>query len=300
MPKIYVPPIKCQGIKTKLVSWIIAATQGVDYERWIEPFMGSGVVGFNLRPQRALFCDRNVHLIGFYNAIKTNRLTPTLAGEFLEDEGAKLSQIGEAHYYSIRDRFNKTQHPLDFLFLNRACFNGVIRFNRQGKFNVPFGHKPNRFAKSYITKIVNQIKYVQSALQYYDWEFRLCDFKDCIKEASESDLIYCDPPYAGRHTDYYNNWSEQDEMDLSKLLKSTRAKFLLSTWHSNQYRENPAIHTAWKDFSFITREHFYYVGASERNRNPMIEALVLNYSSTLAKPVQSQKPQYSALNLFGV
>ncbi|MEM6966554.1 MAG: DNA adenine methylase, partial [Bacteroidota bacterium] len=57
-----VPPIKSQGIKTKLVEWIAANIEDVEYDRWIEPFMGTGVVGFNIRPKRALMCDSNPHL----------------------------------------------------------------------------------------------------------------------------------------------------------------------------------------------------------------------------------------------
>lgn len=52
-----VPPIKCQGIKTKLVPWIKAIVPDDFDGRWIEPFMGSGVVAFNLRPKRALLAD---------------------------------------------------------------------------------------------------------------------------------------------------------------------------------------------------------------------------------------------------
>jgi DNA adenine methylase len=49
------------------------------------------------------------------------------------------------------------------------------------------------------------------------------------------------PPYIGRHVDYDNSWGEKDEQDLSDLLNATQAKFILSTWHSNRYRRNPAI-----------------------------------------------------------
>jgi len=57
--KIFVSPIKCQGIKTKLVSWIKDNLGELMYDRWIEPFMGSGVVGFNVRPQNAIFAESN-------------------------------------------------------------------------------------------------------------------------------------------------------------------------------------------------------------------------------------------------
>jgi DNA adenine methylase len=262
------------------VQWIVEHVSLSDSQRWIEPFMGSGVVGFNLRPRSAIFSDINPHLINFYNAIKLGEITAASARSFLEHEGLLLEQRGDSHYYAVRERFNQSGDPLDFLFLNRASFNGVIRFNRQGLFNVPFGHKPQRFSKAYVTKIVHQIEYVANAVRHYDWEFRCSDFRDLIKNAQAGDFIYCDPPYVGRHTDYFNSWSDSDEQNLYELLSKTQAKFILSTWHSNHYRTNLALDKYADDFLMLTREHFYHVGANEENRNPMLEAIILNYTPT--------------------
>src|SRR4030066_1254179 len=157
---VKVPPLKCQGIKTKLTEWIKDRAALEEPSTWFEPFMGSGVVGFNVRPQKAIFSDINPHIVNFYNAIKDGSITAGVAKEFLEHEGEILQKQGESYYYEVRERFNKESKPLDMLFLNRACFNGVMRFNKKGIFNVPFGHKPERFARSYVTKITNQIKYV--------------------------------------------------------------------------------------------------------------------------------------------
>jgi DNA adenine methylase len=278
MKKIIIPPIKCQGIKSKLAGWILEFVKFQKDEKWIEPFMGSGVVGFNLQPAKALFCDINPHLINFYNSIKNGEITSKIAREFLEKEGALLKEKGESYYYFIRERFNETKDSLDFLFLNRACFNGVMRFNRKGFFNVPFGHKPERFAKAYVTKICNQIEKVEKATRNFDWQFVCQDFRKTISEVEETDWVYCDPPYFGRHIDYFNSWNETDEKDLFDLLEETSAKIILSTWHSNQYRENLELEKYNKAFEIVTKNHFYHVGASEINRNPMLEALVLNYA----------------------
>lgn len=275
--KVNVPPIKCQGIKTKLVPFINHIVNWDYSGTWIEPFVGSGVVGFNILPQKAVFSDSNPHIINFYNAIKTGDITAKTARAFLELEGKHLSVQGADYYYKIRERFNEEGSPLDFLFLNRSCFNGMIRFNRSGGFNVPFGHKPNRFSPAYVTKIVNQISYVQEAIKFNDWEFIHQDFQQSIFQANELDFIYCDPPYIDRHADYYNSWGDEFEKQLHALLSKTPAKFILSTWHSNQYRENTYIDSLWSDFNIITREHFYHVGAKEKNRKPMLEALVMNY-----------------------
>ena len=279
--KIYVPPIKCQGIKTKLVQWIKEHAAPPFHGRWIEPFTGSGVVGFNVRPAIAVFSDINPHIINFYNAIKNGHVTAAKAKGFLEKEGILLTQKGEAHYYEVRARFNAMHDPFDFLFLSRACFNGVIRFNKKGRYNVPFGHKPERFAKAYVTKITNQIKYVESAIKQYDWTFVCADFRAVLQEVRGHDFLYCDPPYIGRHTDYYNAWSDKDEEELFHQLSITPAKFILSTWHSNKYRHNALLEKHATRFTVLTKEHFYHVGANEDNRNAILEAIVLNYSSDI-------------------
>jgi DNA adenine methylase len=284
--KVFVPPIKCQGIKTKLVPWIKSILADVKGQ-YIEPFMGSGVVGFNIRPQNAIFNDINPHIINFYNSIKSNEIIPNIARKFLEKEGSILKEKKDDHYYKIRERFNKDFEPLDFLFLSRSCFNGMIRFNRKGEFNVPFCHKPDRFSKSYITKIINQIDYVNKAIKYYDWSFINMTFSEVIKSASDSDLIYCDPPYIGRHVDYFNSWDEDDENRLFELLKNTESKFILSTWHSNKYRENSYFNSLWSQFNHTFKDHFYHVGAKETNRNSMKEALVYNFESDKYKSGES-------------
>jgi DNA adenine methylase len=286
---VKVPPLKCQGIKTKLAEWIKDHSAFENGGTWFEPFMGSGVVGFNVRPTRAVFADINPHIINFYNAIKHGEITSSIAREFLEREGSQLQDKGESHYYEIRERFNQSSNSLDMLFLNRACFNGVMRFNRKGQFNVPFGHKPERFAKAYITKIANQIKYVEQTTSQYDWQFVCTDFRKIIPDAGQGDFIYCDPPYIGRHVDYFNSWSDDDEQELYDLLSATPAKFILSTWHSNRYRSNPAIEKYANHFTILTREHFYHVGANEENRNPMLEAIVLNYNPLLPVELEVEK-----------
>jgi DNA adenine methylase len=275
--KIFVPPIKIQGIKTKLVEWIINQINFEIKGKWIEPFMGSGVVGFNIRPKRAVFADKNPHIINFYNAIKSKEITSKKVEMFLKIEGEKLRKKGEEYYYEVRDRFNKFQDPLDFLFLNRSCFNGVIRFNSKGEFNTPFGKNPNRFTKAYITKIVNQVRYVEELIHRYDWIFIAQDFRITITEAEKDDFLYCDPPYIGRHTNYFDIWTEKDEYDLYELLSRFEGKFMLSTWYKNKYRENEYIKRFWSKFNLITRNHFYHVGGKEINRNPIIEALVINF-----------------------
>src|SRR2546421_4039722 len=101
-----VPPLKCQGIKTKLVGEINRFAQSQDFERWVEPFCGSCVVALNVQPKTALLSDSNLHIIRLYQEIQNGNLTPAKAKSFLTEEGEKLRAGGEAYYYAVRERFN--------------------------------------------------------------------------------------------------------------------------------------------------------------------------------------------------
>jgi DNA adenine methylase len=276
--RVITPPIKGQGIKTKLVPWIKSITPSVR-GRWIEPFLGTGVVAFNSGFQEALLCDINPHVIKFYNEIKDLKITSRSVRDYLEREGSLLKNShdnGYAHFRVVRDRFNQSNDPLDFLFLSRAGFNGIMRFNRNGKWNVPFCKKPDRFSPAYITKIVNQVNNVACVINP-KWSFLVGDFKQSILQATKNDIIYCDPPYIGRCVNYYGGWSEKDEQMLFNLLLSTPARFILSTWHHDVYRINPFIKKFWSKFNMVTKDHFYFVGGETRNRTSVVEALVFNF-----------------------
>jgi DNA adenine methylase len=274
--KVFVPPIKSQGIKTKLVEWISKNVDDVHYDRWVEPFMGTGVVAFNIRPKRALLCDSNPHLISFYKAIQSKEITSGLVRKYLTEEGEKLLNSNGQYYYDVRKRFNSQGHPLDFLFLSRSCFNGMMRFNGKGGFNVPFCKKPNRFAQSLITKITNQVDNISQIIDVGEYEFKNQDFKETVREIKSNDLVYSDPPYIGRHVDYFDSWSEEEEKTLNHYLVDSNAKFILSTWLSNKYRTNEYVFSIWKDCTISTKEHFYHVGGKETNRNAVYEALLSN------------------------
>lgn len=274
--KIFVPPIKSQGIKTKLVEWISSNVNEIQFDRWVEPFMGTGVVGFNIRPKKALLCDSNPHLISFYKAIQSKEITSGIVKKYLTEEGKELLDSNGQYYYDVRKRFNSNGNPLDFLFLSRSCFNGMMRFNGKGGFNVPFCKKPNRFAQALITKITNQVENISQIIDFGEYEFKNQDFKTTLGEIRSSDLVYSDPPYIGRHVDYFDSWSEEEEFLLNKGLKDSKASFILSTWLSNKYRTNEYVFSIWNDCSISTKEHFYHVGGKESNRNAVYEALLSN------------------------
>lgn len=273
--KVHVPPIKTQGIKTKLVPWIARCAPFDAGTVWVEPFMGSGVVGFNLASRRALFSDTNVHIIDFYRSIQDGELTAVSCRKFLESEGTRLKSRGGDYYYEVRDRFNESHDPYDFLFLNRSCFNGLMRFNRQHRYNVPYGHNDNRFSKAYITKIVNQLDYVQRRIADNDWTFQVAPFEDAIAAAPNGSFIYCDPPYIGLTSTYYDSWDEEKETRLHDSLMKSGRKFMVSSWGSNDYRSNGLIESLLADCHVASANHAYIVNGKHK---PVVEVLLTNYT----------------------
>ena len=267
-----------------MVPWIndLILQSGIAAEsNWIEPFFGTGVVGFN-SPLCGNYIvgDTNPYIIDFYSQVQSGNITSSSMRLYLEKESAVLSQSdenGNAYYKIVRERFNKEHNPYDFIFLSRAGFNGMMRFSKKGDWNIPFCKKPNRFSSAYITKICNQVEAISQIIKKKTWAFNNLDFEKTIELAQAGDLIYCDPPYFGRYADYYNGWTESDEERLFSALSRTKANFILSTWHHNEFRSNKMIDKYWSRFQVKTREHFYHNGGKIENRHAMEEALVFNF-----------------------
>jgi DNA adenine methylase len=130
-----------------------------------------------------------------------------------------------------------------------------------------------------------------------DWVFQVSDWRKTMAQAQEGDFVYLDPPYIGRNTDYYNNWTETDAIELAQTAQNLPCGFALSMWLENKYRKNEHIETHWNGLEIRTFAHFYHVGASEDLRNEMQEALVLpmknsNKNSIIPKNNDNPIAQY--------
>lgn len=276
--KPLIPPIKRQGIKTKIIPDILHILQAIPHDFdgvWIEPFLGSGSVLFNVAPQKARVYDKNKHIIHFYQGIQNGTITSQKVRDFLEFHGQKLQEQGKAYYLQMRTEFNQNGDPLYFLFLNRSDFNGMIRFNRKDEFNVPFYQKPNLFSKAYITKICNQVDAVEKVMQGKDWQFIWGDWKEAFENACSTDWIYLDPPYIDRDTSYGGEWPESEAKLLTNYAHQTPATVCLSMWKENKFRENTHLMECWSDFKWVPIAHFYHLGGHNDNRHPIIEVLAI-------------------------
>lgn len=179
--------LKWAGGKTQLLPKLIEL--GIyGGRRYVEPFVGSGVVALNMPHEKIIIADTNPGVIALWNQIKNNK-------EFIADAAHYFNERynnNEEMYYIIRDEFNHstTNYFLAaaFLYLNKHCFNGLCRFNSKGEFNVPYGHyKVNpKFP-------LNELEV--AAYMTQRMEIRECSFTDTFALIKKHDMVYCDPPY---------------------------------------------------------------------------------------------------------
>lgn len=216
--------LRWAGSKKKLLPHLIKYYSS-DYNRYLEPFVGSGQLFFNLPVKNALLSDVNPDLIKMYNTLKSNHKNVY----YYLSGFAK----GKEEYYKIReDGFNSTDDALNaakFIYLNTYCFNGLYRTNLSGKFNVPYSEGSGKMIElPELEKIVDYL---------HKGKFINGDFENVINEnCQEKDFIYLDPPYAVKNKRIFNQYSPDTFglHDLSrlkciiKLIDQRGAKFVLS------------------------------------------------------------------------
>lgn len=157
------------------------------YGRYIEPFLGGGAVFFSLRPYEAILSDSNARLITTYCAIRENW---RLVWRYLSWHQARHSK---KHYYECRPKTFRSRFSgaAQFIYLNRACWNGLYRVNLRGEFNVPIGTKDSIIFDD------DNFEAIAHALQ--NATLRCCDFEETIDLARDGDFIFVDPPYTINH-----------------------------------------------------------------------------------------------------
>lgn len=166
--------------------------------RYIEPFAGSGAVLFDVAAQfpvdELVAVDRNPRLIALYAMIRGN--APTLIerlAAWQDRYWAADEATRHTLYYQVRDLFNaQSGSAVDLaaalVSLNRTCFNGLYRVNRQGRFNVPIG----RYRQPLICDAEKLLR-VQQGFQRVD--LRVGDYRDILDLVDAHTFVYCDPPY---------------------------------------------------------------------------------------------------------
>jgi DNA adenine methylase len=150
--------------------------------KYYEPMVGGGALFFELQPKNAILSDINDDLINFYTILRDH--PKELINELLDLVPSK------ATYYQIRqnDPSDIFARAVRFAYLNRLCWNGLYRVNKQGKFNVPFGGR--------LPEVLWDREHLQSASKALSHaELIASDYESVIAGAKAGDLAFFDPPY---------------------------------------------------------------------------------------------------------
>jgi DNA adenine methylase len=210
------PFLKWAGGKTQLLAQFERFYPQKPIKRYIEPFVGSGAVFFDvkarLNPETAILCDNNQDLIRTFRAVKTKVEAVIRA---LREHKAKHNLD---HYQAMRTK--ATDNDVDcaarLIYLNKTCFNGLYRVNSKGIFNVPMGRypKPSILDEDAMRAASRALKGVTLVRR---------DFRTLPRIAKPGDFIYFDPPYYPvSDTSYFTSYTRdsfgaQDHWDLAQV-----------------------------------------------------------------------------------
>jgi DNA adenine methylase len=201
--------IKYIGNKTKFVSQIIKYFPK-DYDLYVEPFFGSGAILGALKPHKAIAVDIHKPLIDMWKLVKEN---PKILLEFYTEKWAEYVKSDdrkkEVYKETVRN-YNNNPNPLDFLFISRTCYGGVLRYRKSdGHLSTPVGvHRaipPKEFAK----RITNWNSIVKNV------DFICGDFGDVSSQITKDSIVYCDPPYVDSQKILYGAQS----FDINRLYR---------------------------------------------------------------------------------
>lgn len=180
------PVLKWPGGKYRLLGEILPRLPAGS--RFVEPFAGSGAVFLNCDYPSYYLADLNADLILFYKMLVHR-------GRTFIRECRELFEGGNnpEAYYERRERFNALKSGAEraalFLYFNRHGYNGLIRYNAEGKFNVPFG----RYVAPYFPEA--EMLVFAAKARRFRVSFAARDFREVMGELGKGDVAYCDPPY---------------------------------------------------------------------------------------------------------
>ena len=208
------PVLKYRGGKSREIPRFLQYIPD-NFDRYIEPFFGGGAVYFYLEPDNAIINDVNERLMLFYRQLRDNypemRMQLNEIQRVYEENQAAYKKLkkespdkrvpnaNEELYYKMRSLFN---HPGDqyldgvvYFFINKTAYSGMIRYNNNGEYNVPFGRYPNLNTQL----VTEQHSRLLQRAELYNF-----DYKQIFDMAGENDFMFLDPPYDCVFNDYGN------------------------------------------------------------------------------------------------
>ena len=265
-------------------------------ECYIEPFVGGGAVLIdilqNYKINEAYAFDINENLINSYNIIKNNVNELIYNLKILEKEYLRLEKDARKEYfYNIREQYNSykldkdeksLQKAVEFIFLNRTCFNGLYRVNKNGDFNVPMGNYKNPTIcdeenLKALSRLIRNVKF-----QYGDYKAS----QECIKKNT---FVYFDPPYRPLNvTSGFTSYTKEDFDDENqkelalfyKNLSNRKVKVMLSNSNpKNTDKEDCFFENIYKGFNINEVYAKRMINANSNGRGEISELLITNYES---------------------
>lgn len=191
--------LRWAGSKRKLIP-LLSTFWSTDFDRYVEPFVGSAALFFAIQPKRAVLGDVNRYLCTTYRAVRTHP-------EQVYDTYTSMPPKNKEFYLSLRKKAfesdDETEIAANFMYLNRNCFNGLFRTNKSGVFNVPFtnarnGSIPPKADFLAVSEALNSAEICHS------------DFEQLIrKHVRAHDFVYLDPPYAVKNERIFRQYGPE-------------------------------------------------------------------------------------------
>lgn len=209
------PLIKWSGGKADEIGRFIQHMPNT-YNTFIEPFIGGGALFFHVRPHKAVINDVHKDLVDFYTSVKRGHLDDIY--EYMESH-----PNDEATYYIVRSTSCDTalENAKKFYYLRKTCYRGMLRYNKKGMFNIPFGR--------YVCCNYEQLKNKEYEELLQRTEVLNTDF-ECVfqKYNDKNNFMFLDPPYDSTFTDYgYCSFGRDEHERLARCFKSTSIKCLM-------------------------------------------------------------------------
>lgn len=265
-------------------------------ERYIEPFVGGGAVLIDILQrydiQEVYAFDINIDLINSYNVIKNNVEELIANLKQMETKYLGLGQEERKNYfYNIRDEYNNyelekneqnVQRAAQFIYLNRTCFNGLYRVNKNGKFNVPIGSYKN-------PTICDEENLRQLSQLIQNVQFQYGDYSRSMEYVTENTFIYFDPPYRPLNmTSGFTSYTKEDFNDENqkelaifyRKLNGQNAKLMLSNSNPKNINvEDNFFDNIYQGFNINEIQASRMINANSNGRGKISEILVTNYNT---------------------
>jgi len=263
------PLLKWPGGKRRLLQFILPLVPK-KFNRYYEPFLGSGALFFAVRPQRAFLSDGNPDLISTYAQVRDN---PKAVIKQLQ----RLRNT-EENYYEIRSSVpnSESAKAARLIYLSTLSFNGIHRVNLKGLFNVPYGYK-SHLTPCEPEKICAASEVLRRA------KIKCQDFEIAVANAKEDDLVYLDPPYTTAHANNgflkYNakifTWDDQKRLaEVAHELARRGCSVIISN------ADHSSIRRLYGDFRVLEINRYSVIAASGKFRRRITECAFYNRETT--------------------